>query len=206
MSVQTSYDLYQAKNSLGVLTQSNPSDTGTYVVSENSTFLTWGVFVKSLGTATGKDAKTIIELSSATDTVIGATLKQLNRVSQELQGYVKDTTPNSAIDFYLTAGKPATVARMGYLGMPVVGQWVQGRKGVANKVYVRIAQTSGSGIIGEVANDYSALDVPANWAQFALTDNVEFADSGIVSGNNNIASVYFDFRTNAPTLSAATNT
>lgn len=194
MSVQQNVQLYQTSKGVGVIGENQPNDTKSFITAPLSTELTWGVFAQRVGTANGKEANEVIELSADTDISIGATVKQLDRVDGEVLGIVKDSEGNSTSLFTLSAGKPANIMRMGYLSMPAVGTWIEGRlNALANKVYVRIAKTVSTDLIGEVANDFSALTVSTDWAQFPVGSPVIFADSSDTS-TTKVATVYFDLR------------
>jgi hypothetical protein len=193
MSVQQNVQLYQTSKGVGVIGENQPYDTKSFITSAASTELTWGVFAQRIGTTNGQAANEVIELSSDTDLALGATVKQLDRVDGEVLGIVKDSEGNSTSLFTLSAGKPANIMRMGYLSMPAVGEWIEGRLLAANKVYVRIAKTVSTDLIGEVANDFSALTVATDWAQFPVGSPVIFADSSD-TGTSKVATVYFDLR------------
>lgn len=204
MSVQQNVQLYQSSKGVGVVGQNQPYDTTAFIVGSDSTELTWGVFAQRVGTTSGQEAGEIIELDALTNITCGATVKQLDRVDGEVLGIVKDSEGNSTSLFTLSAGKPANIMRMGYLTMPAVGDWIEGRlNATTNKVYVRIAKDVNSDLLGEVANDFAALTTPANWAQFPVGSPVIFADSSD-TGTSQIATVYFDLRVPI-TLEAASN-
>lgn len=205
MSVQQNVQLYQNSKGVGVIGENQPYDTKSFITSSISTDLTWGVFCQRVGVTNGQEANEVLELNVDTDIVIGATVKQLDRVDGEVLGIVKDNEGNSTQVFTLSAGKPANVMRMGYLSMPAVGSWIEGRlNATTNKVYVRIAKTVSTDLIGEVANDYAALTVPTDWAQFPVGSQAIFADSSDTS-TSRIATVYFDLRVPV-TLEPASNT
>lgn len=204
MSVQQNVQLYQTSKGVGVIGENQPYDTKAFITAPDSTELTWGVFARRESTNNGKEANEVHELTGSGQTTMGATVKQLDRVDGEVLGIVKDSEGNSTSLFTLTAGKPANIMRMGYLSMPAVGTWIEGRlNATTNKVYVRIQKTLTTDLLGEVANDFSALTNAPDWAQFPVGSPVIFADSSD-TGTTTIATVYFDLRVPI-TLEPATN-
>jgi len=184
MSVQTQVNLYQNSKGLGVVGQNNPYDIGAFIAGAEG--IKWGVFVKR----SANGSKEVEPLSTQTDVLIGATVKQLDRVSEEIGGIFPGSTLNSAIQFQIAVGKPCAVLRMGYLNVSVEGSWLSGQQPLS----VRIApETGGSEIVGAVSmTAASAQTTPGNWAVLP-TDTFVFSDSYADVGQQ-IGELYFDLR------------
>ena len=190
MAVQNAYLLYQEPTGKGVVSESNPYDSDTFIVAPTSQNLTWGVLCTRVGVSNGIEADQVTEITGL-DSIIGVTRKQLDRVDQETQGIFTDTTQNASLLFKLFPGKPAAVLKMGYIGMPTVGAWTQGNEALSTRI--AFEGTGDPGILGEISQVAAASQpTPANWATIP-SGSLIFANPSD-TGTGQISVVFVDLR------------